>query len=277
MAGTEFCPNCGATRIGRFCHDCGQKRIDPGEQSLGHFIAQFLDALFHLDSRLLRSLGLLVARPGRLLADYLAGKRVRHTAPLILFLAANLVYFFSPPVTDMNPTLGDHTEMNWYGDLAQTLVENRLDERSTERDEYAAVFEARQAPLAKTLVIIHVPLFALGLAALHWRRRHFFVDHLAASLLAWAFLLLALVALGLAGQLAYLLVGNDPALLQSLWRTAGLALFGAFFTWTFFLLKDGYGQRWWLAAAKSPVALLCVVASHLLFRPLEFLLVFALT
>lgn len=277
QAADDTCPNCGTITTGRYCPDCGQKRLEPGELSLRHFFAQFLNALFHLDSRLLRSLGLLVIRPGRLLSDYLAGRRVRHTAPLILFLVANLLYFFSPPVTDMNPMLRDHLEYNWYGGLADKLVQNRLDLRDTEFEGYAVVFEARQANLAKTLIILHVPLMALGLAALHWRRRLFFVEHLAAALLVWAFLLLALVGVGLCGYAANALVGSDADVFQFLWRAAGLAMLGGALVWLFFLLWNGYRQQAWLAALKAPAALACVVASHLLFRPVEFLMVYALT
>lgn len=52
------------------------------------------DLLASLDSRLWRTLGLLMFRPGRLTLDYLHGKRARFVPPVRLFIAASVVFFF---------------------------------------------------------------------------------------------------------------------------------------------------------------------------------------
>jgi len=52
------------------------------------------DLLASLDSRLWRTLGLLLFRPGRLTLDYLQGRRARYVAPLRLFIASSLIFFF---------------------------------------------------------------------------------------------------------------------------------------------------------------------------------------
>jgi hypothetical protein len=52
------------------------------------------DLLGSLDSRLWRTLALLVFRPGRLTLDYLQGRRARYVAPFRLFIATSLIFFF---------------------------------------------------------------------------------------------------------------------------------------------------------------------------------------
>jgi hypothetical protein len=55
---------------GRYCHACGQKRIEPQERRFSWFIEQLLKALTMADSRFLGSVGRVVFRPGALDGDW---------------------------------------------------------------------------------------------------------------------------------------------------------------------------------------------------------------
>ncbi|WP_244506286.1 DUF3667 domain-containing protein [Microbulbifer marinus] len=57
-------------------------------------VGDFFDTLLALDSRLTRTLGPLVSRPGYLTAEYLAGRRVRYVSPVRLFIFLCLTTFF---------------------------------------------------------------------------------------------------------------------------------------------------------------------------------------
>jgi hypothetical protein len=59
----------------------------------GHAVEEFFEAFWHLDGRVFRTLRDLMA-PGRVAANYLAGKRVRYIAPLRLFVILSLLTFF---------------------------------------------------------------------------------------------------------------------------------------------------------------------------------------
>jgi hypothetical protein len=52
------------------------------------------DLLASLDSRIWKTLGLLMFRPGRLTLEYLQGKRARFVPPVRLFIASSIVFFF---------------------------------------------------------------------------------------------------------------------------------------------------------------------------------------
>lgn len=86
------CANCGATLAGSFCHACGQRAHV--HRSLLHFGEEFLHGLLHFDAKAWRTLPMLVAKPGKLTREYIAGKRTRYVSPLALFLFMVFLMFF---------------------------------------------------------------------------------------------------------------------------------------------------------------------------------------
>ena len=88
------CENCGAPLLGEHCHACGQ----PTQGLVRHFssiLGDFVDTVFNIDSRVLRTLGPLLLRPGFLSLEYFAGRRVRYVTPMRLFLFLSLLAFFA--------------------------------------------------------------------------------------------------------------------------------------------------------------------------------------
>lgn len=264
------CPNCSAMLQGRYCHACGQKRIEPEEQRFSWFLRQLLESLAMVDERFLGSLGRLLFRPGRLDRDWLEGRRKRNLAPLSLFLIANVIYFFYPPLSDLNLSLEEQLAQP-HGALAQHLVDARLESRGIEFEDYALEYRAEATNLAKVLVIIHAPLFALVLMALHFRRGRYFVDHLAVSLHFWAFLLCAVMVVPWALWLALGLAGfGSQGVLQ-------LSLGAIVLLYAWRQMQVAYDQPGWLALVKLPLWLAGLVAAHLVYRAVQFFTAFALS
>jgi Protein of unknown function (DUF3667) len=86
------CDNCGAPVPGRYCGKCGQ-RLEPPVKSLWHFSRMAMEDLTHADSRVWRTLAALLFRPGRLTAEFLAGRRARYLPPVRLYLVLSVVFF----------------------------------------------------------------------------------------------------------------------------------------------------------------------------------------
>lgn len=86
------CENCDTPLQGHYCHACGQSVHNP-MRHFGHAVEEFFEAFWHLDGRVFRTLRDLMA-PGRVAANYLAGKRARYIAPLRLFVILSLLTFF---------------------------------------------------------------------------------------------------------------------------------------------------------------------------------------
>ena len=88
------CQNCGVPLLGEHCYACGQ----PTKGLVRHFtsiVGDFMDSVFELDSRILRTLGPLLFKPGYLSLEYFAGRRVRYVSPVRLFVFMSLVAFFA--------------------------------------------------------------------------------------------------------------------------------------------------------------------------------------
>src|ERR1700749_2495562 len=87
------CLNCETPGVDKFCAHCGQENTDY-RVSLKRLLGDLFEELFQLETRLWRSLYDLLRHPGRLTLDYNAGRRVRYTSPLRLYLIASVAYFF---------------------------------------------------------------------------------------------------------------------------------------------------------------------------------------
>jgi hypothetical protein len=90
----SHCLNCGAHAPASFCQHCGQETHVhvPGA---GEYVHEFVGHYVALESKLWKTLALLLFKPGRLTRDYIEGKRVRYVLPLRLYLTLSLIFFAS--------------------------------------------------------------------------------------------------------------------------------------------------------------------------------------
>lgn len=87
----EPCANCGAMRIGPYCHQCGQAgHLHRNLMALVHDIAH---GVFHFEGKLWNTLPLLAWHPGRLTRRYVHGERTRFISPMALFLFSVFLMF----------------------------------------------------------------------------------------------------------------------------------------------------------------------------------------
>ena len=84
--------NCSAALTGAYCSACGQEsRIET--PTVGEFVREFVQDQMALEGKLLRTLKLLITRPGALTLDYISGRRQCYIRPLRLYLATSVVFF----------------------------------------------------------------------------------------------------------------------------------------------------------------------------------------
>ena len=91
--GHENCQNCGTPLQGPFCHHCGQHDFDIN-RSFGHTFLEALENFFHFDAKLFRNVVKLLFRPGRLTAEFNAGKRASQMPPFRLYVFVSFLFFF---------------------------------------------------------------------------------------------------------------------------------------------------------------------------------------
>jgi hypothetical protein len=86
------CLNCGTVVEGRHCAQCGQA-ADAHVLSMKEVMGDVTHSLLHLDSRVWRTLQLLVRRPGELTREFIAGRHQSYIPPFRLYLAVSIIYF----------------------------------------------------------------------------------------------------------------------------------------------------------------------------------------
>ncbi len=86
------CLNCGTVVQGAHCAQCGQAG-DVHVLSMKEVAGDVTHSLLHLDSRVWRTLRLLVRKPGELTREFIAGRHQMYIPPFRLYLALSILYF----------------------------------------------------------------------------------------------------------------------------------------------------------------------------------------
>ena len=204
------CLNCGERVSERFCPACGQAVIDPNP-TLREFAHEAAGEFLLWDGKLATTFRLLLAKPGELTREYLAGRRARYLSPLRLYLTCSVIFFAlkalapDPPVViragqsqvgmvtiqedTVGKTLAAIDSMTHSTSAAQRVTGRVVGNALRHGNETAATM--RQ--IVPNVMFVLVPIFA-GLVALVFRgRRMRYPQHLAFALHIHAFLFLALV------------------------------------------------------------------------------------
>ena len=137
------CANCGTPLLGEHCYACGQ----PVKGLVRHFsslMGDVLDSVFEWDARTPRTLWPLLARPGYLTLEYLAGRRIRYVSPFRLFFFIAVLTFF---VGKLTLSFGADNPVQLGGDSG---IETARDIAEVEqaRDRALARLAAERAELA---------------------------------------------------------------------------------------------------------------------------------
>lgn len=168
------CVSCGALLAGEYCHACGERRRTPEQLSLRHSLREFADDVFDLDSRVVRSLRLLLLQPGFLTLEFIRGRRRPYLGPLRMYLTAFAVTLFAAMLLPRTAPQQPNRTM--------TLAKQGLHWLAVRRGTTdAAVEKALEETFVQhlTWVSVLIPLVLAGfLFAFFHRRRRWFGEHL---------------------------------------------------------------------------------------------------
>ena len=157
------------------------------ERSLLQFIRDSMGSvLFLMESKLGKSTWVLLSRPGVLTKDFMQGKHVPYVHPFRLFIAANIVFFFIAAMAGHSPLstrLQTHLESRnfFHQSQAEALVSSHVGMSGEAFEIYEEAFDRRIDVLARSLVFLLIPLFALMSSVLFFWKKEYAVKHLAFS------------------------------------------------------------------------------------------------
>ncbi|MEL7296231.1 MAG: DUF3667 domain-containing protein [Pseudomonadota bacterium] len=229
--------------------------------------------LTSVDSRLWRSLFALIAKPGFLSREYQRGRRRSFLSPVGLFLLANLVYFLAPPISDLQLSLTQQYELQFYRGWISGWVDGYIADSGTTFEAVARRYELKIAEIAKLMVILHVPLLALATMLMFADRRLFYADHVVMAFHYLGFLLLYLISTSVLFGLAFRIA---PDLIRSLMPHLATVIVTAQFLYVPPMLKRAMAVPWWRALLMTPVFIAGLFAAHTIYRIIQFLIGFSL-
>ncbi|WP_409434020.1 DUF3667 domain-containing protein [Litorimonas sp. RW-G-Af-16] len=87
-----FCFSCNAPMQGLFCAACGQKN-DNFRRSLLGLLSEALASITAIESRIWRTWGALIAKPGKVAREFADGRRTYWSSPVRVYLAMSLILF----------------------------------------------------------------------------------------------------------------------------------------------------------------------------------------
>ncbi|HTF87403.1 MAG TPA: DUF3667 domain-containing protein [Planctomycetota bacterium] len=203
MKQKQLCVNCGAKSLGRFCPACGERRIEPGDLAFKKMFAEWLDASFHLNGKLLVTARKLLLSPGFLTKEWIAGRRTRYSKPFAIFLVVNVIFFLIQPHTHvLGYGLAGYVDQSMPRNaLRRELVAEHVQASGEDPKAFAARFETKLMAQKKSLFLVMIPMIGGVLGLLHWRRRRTYVEHLVFSIHLFAFFLIALAVIVMPGFL----------------------------------------------------------------------------
>jgi hypothetical protein len=253
------CPTCKTSVATLHCPSCGERALQPGDLTFLGLMTQVFHTLSSIDSRLLRSLKVLIIRPGQITNAYVLGPRKPYIGPFQLFLIVNVAFFavqafVGSPI--FSTSLHSHMHAQDWSAFAQTLVMRKLEATHVSLAAYAPVFDHAVDVNARSLVILLVLPFTLLLIPLFATSRRPFVTHLVFALHLLAFLLLCSCVLLLLTLLETWLGGAGLGSSFFDWGSF-LVLFAVIATYLYVATGTVYGATGLSRALK--VALLAVV------------------
>lgn len=222
-----------------------------------HYARDTLSAMTLVESKLFRTLWLVVRRPGFLSTEYFKGRRVLYMTPVQLFVFLNVIYYFSlslfQATTFTTPLATQLHQNDYYPGYASMRVNHKLRDDRISYQELEARYDARTSVLSKTLIFLLIPIFGLVFYALFFRRRKRVMQHFVVATHFWSFNLivlgvfLPLLVLPLKSVLPPALVMSDAVL--------STALQICFAVYLFLMLRRCYGvTRWYGAVSAGAIA-----------------------
>ena len=241
------CRNCGASLVGPYCSQRGQRDIDY-HQSFGTVFRDFLDSFLAFDGKVIQTLWLLLSRPGELTVRFLQGQQIRFLNPIRFYVSVSLVFFlllhFAKPdaavvmLKDDAPA-GHHEDAapNEKKDDEDRQFEAKMISKYGSEREFASHLVAEFIERLQWMILICVPIYAGVLKLLYLRSKRPYLAHLVFAFhLHSAFFVCALVQTLLGG------LSRTAHLDWIKWVVALLGLWLA--VYLFLAQKQVYGQSW---------------------------------
>lgn len=175
------CKSCDNSFVGLYCNLCGEKVIEAKDRKFRTFLSNVVIATSIVDNKFIKSLWLMISRPGFLSREYVDGRRVMYMRPLQLFFILNLIYFLFPVLQMFNSSLFTQKYILPHKAIVREVVAAKIKKDNMPPVAFELLYNEKTTKLAKLLIVIFVVIASLPLSLIFIRRNRYFTDHVALS------------------------------------------------------------------------------------------------
>ncbi|MCX8492319.1 MAG: DUF3667 domain-containing protein [Cyclobacteriaceae bacterium] len=257
------CKSCGTVFFGNYCNQCGEKVIKNADRSFKKFLNNLLIAITFADSKMIKTLWLVLKKPGFVSKEFAEGRRVNYLNPTSLFFVLNLIYFFFPLIQLFNASLNTQLLSPFRG-FYQSIIAHKIVSMGMELSSFNLVYNLKTTGFAKMMVMVFVFIGSLPLNLLYRKRNRFFTDHVG-----------YLVELACFNLFVNAIVLSILATFFGLGRFLNEEILTTIFISTnlYFLLRSGsifYAERGWQLFLKAGLMILFLKVALEVYRAILF-------
>ncbi len=103
--GNKTCLNCSTPLTDKYCSHCGQRDL-PARQDLGDLLINFISSFYSFESKFFKTFQYLLFRPGKIVAEYNAGKRESFYHPARMYVFLSFIFFLLMSIFASTDDLG---------------------------------------------------------------------------------------------------------------------------------------------------------------------------
>ncbi len=173
LGAANTCPDCGLVGQGYYCTQCGEE-LQVAIPTVGQYLKELINEFIAFDSKLLRTIPLLLFKPGYLTQEYVAGRRRRYLLPSRVYLLfAFLTFFLLSFVVNSQLT-------GWLTGSTLKFSVGNLDP-SVSRPMIVNFMKDIEGAFPYVILLECLPVFALLLKLIFRKQKKRYVEHLVFS------------------------------------------------------------------------------------------------
>jgi len=255
----NLCITCQTPLQGEYCHACGEKVISEDDFKLKKLFSQAFDVFTHIDSKLFKSLKHLLFKPGQLSTAFVEGHRKPFMKPFQIFILTNILFFIVLTDVDIfrKPSNWWFKQTYDYGFAVREKIDKIVLEDGISKEALAVKYDSKSNTIAKGSIILLIPIIALIMALMNFRKGYQIGKHLIFSVHFFSFMLLFMVIWTLLMKF-YPFETN-----RFLWLVPILLVLTIYLT---FSIRKFYNDNWIWAIAKSLIVIILINIVMELYR-----------
>lgn len=164
--------------------------------SLRSFLKDLITEVFHIDSRIIKTLLALLTKPGYLTLAYLKSSNEKFIPPLKLYFIINFIFFLLIPILN-TPQFQIFSfslkSLSGSNQTYQNIINEQIKAKDLSKEIYEERFNANLKYNQPAFVFLIIPLFALVLNITNLKNNRHYLEHLFLSVHFLSFFLIILL------------------------------------------------------------------------------------